>query len=137
VNSLPRQSNQNRMIPVALSPKLLGVKHAAYCTIVSPLSQHTIFAPTPIETPVDTLTLRQMRFLGSELSDAECRRESRQTLTGSTLIPEGTEEVEDYSEFLICGVEDSWVSSVRVYAKKRSVGEAGRWREKLGAGGVL
>ena len=40
-------------------------------------------------------------FLGPELSDAECRRESRQALTGST-----TQRYrgEDYSEFLICVV---------------------------------
>ena len=37
VNGLPCQSNQNRMIPCPLSPKLLEVKYAAYCTIVSPL----------------------------------------------------------------------------------------------------
>jgi hypothetical protein len=88
MNGLPRPSNQNRMIPIALSPKLLGVKYAAYCTIVSPLplasSQHTIFAPTPIGTPVHTTRLAACGFLGPELSDAECRRESRQALTGST-----------------------------------------------------
>jgi hypothetical protein len=62
LNGLPRPSNQNRMIPIALSPKLLEVKYAAYCTIVSPLPlaslQHTIFAPTPIGTPIGTSTLR-------------------------------------------------------------------------------
>ncbi|KAH3907335.1 hypothetical protein HBI56_184920 [Parastagonospora nodorum] len=44
------------MIPIALSPKLLEVKYAAYCTTVSPRPlaslRHTIFAPTPIGTPV-------------------------------------------------------------------------------------
>jgi hypothetical protein len=66
MNGLPRPSNQNRMIPIALSPKLLEVKYAAYCTIVSPLPhaslQHTIFAPTPIGAPVHTLALQRAAF---------------------------------------------------------------------------
>lgn len=41
-------------------------------------------------------------FLGPELSDAKRRRESRQTLTGSTALRH--DNVEDYSEFLICSV---------------------------------
>jgi len=93
MNGLPRQSNQNRMIPYPLSPKLLEVKYAAYCTTVSPIpskgSRHTIFAPTPIGTPVHTShspERLQDDFLGPEFSDAECRRESRQALTGSTAI---------------------------------------------------
>ena len=125
------------MILIALSPKLLEVKHAAYCTIVSPLSRHTIFAPTPIGTPVHTSTLRRRRFLGPELSDAECRRESRQALTGSTLIPKGTEG-EDYSEFLICGVRQ--LGEQRLCVCK----ETQRWQGRplgrkrwWGAGGVL
>lgn len=90
VNGLPRQSNQNRMIPCPLSPPkgLLEAKYAAYCTTVSPLSQkkgerHTIFAPTPIGTPVQRRP-KTHAFPGPELSDAECRRESRQALTSST-----------------------------------------------------
>lgn len=39
--------------------------------------------------------------MGPEFSDAECRRESRQALTGST-VHDGPDEGEDYSEFLIC-----------------------------------
>ena len=56
VNGLPRQSNQNRMIPCPLSPK--GYSRSSTLRIVlqchlSPKgSKHTIFAPTPIGTPV-------------------------------------------------------------------------------------
>ena len=61
-----------------------------------------------------------MRFLGPELSDAECRRESRQALTGSTTL---RCEGEDYSEFLLCKMTTVKAS---VESKVRSVGKEDR-----------
>jgi hypothetical protein len=74
------------MIPIALSPKLLGVKHAAYCTIVSPPSPKGLGEAHNLRTDShrNTNLHTEVRVLGPELSDAECRRESRQALTGST-----------------------------------------------------
>jgi hypothetical protein len=135
VNGLPRPSNQNRMIPIALSPKLLGVKYAAYCTMVSPLplasSQHTIFAPTPIGTPVHTLALRRAAFWvlsflmpSADVSHARPLR---------AVPPDGVEKVKITPNFSFAWC-DNCVSSVCLCAKKRSVGKAGRWRKKVGSG---
>ena len=83
------------------------VRCVLYYSVTHPLvkgSEHTIFAPTPIELPVPhTLAEARARFLGPEFSDAECRRESRQALTSSTAT-RGLDDSEDYSEFLICRV---------------------------------
>jgi hypothetical protein len=103
VNGLPRPSNQNRMIPIALSPKLLEVRYAAYCTIVSPLPlaswRHTIFAPTPIGTPVGTLALQRAAFRALSFlmpsADVSHARPLR-------AVPPLGGKGEDYSEFLIC-----------------------------------
>jgi hypothetical protein len=128
------------MIPIALSPKLLGVKYAAYCTIVSPLPlaslRHTIFAPTPIETPVDTPTLRRadLRALSFLMPDADVSH-ARPLRAVPPLGVKG----EDYSEFLICVVRQ--LREQRLFVCKETQRWRGRpLREKMrGAGscGVL
>lgn len=130
MNGLPRPSNQNRMIPIALSPKLLGVKYAAYCTIVSPRplarTQHTIFAPTPIGTP-DALSLGAVVWALSFLMPSADVNHARPL---RAVPPEGVEG-EDYSEFLICVVGQ--LGEQRLFVCK----ETQRWkgrplkREKL------
>jgi hypothetical protein len=105
---------------------LLWVKHAAYCTIVSLVSEHTIFAPTPIGTPAG-----HEWPLGPEFSDAGYRRESRQALTGSSV--EDTRG-EDYSEFLICRVRQL---HLEVVVHFRHVAGAGRSPVDEGLAGLL
>jgi hypothetical protein len=111
------------MIPIALSPKLLGVKYAAYCTIVSPLPlaslQHTIFAPTPIGTPVGTPALQRaaLRALSFLMPDADVSH----ARPLRAVLPLGVKG-EDYSEFLICVVGQ--LCEQRLFVCK----ETQRWR---------
>ncbi len=78
------------MILVTLSPKLLEIKYAAYCTIVSPIpirfKAHNLRTDSHRDTDLHAEPSREKakRQPGSEFSDAECRRESRQALTSST-----------------------------------------------------
>lgn len=89
------------MISLLFRQRLLKFGYAAYCTTVSRRSAHNLRT----DSHRDTKTLRQAQRLDPELSDAECRRESRQALTGSrTSIRkrDAGRRSEDYSEFLIC-----------------------------------
>lgn len=102
MNGLPRQSNQNRMIPFLFRKKLLEVKHAAYCTTVSLRRAHNLRTDSHRDTISAATHCCAQASWSPELSDAEYRRESRQALTGSSANK--CTKGEDYSEFLICRV---------------------------------
>lgn len=82
MNGLPRQSNQNRMIPF-LFRRSYSKSSTLRIVLQCHSEEHTIFAPTPIGTPCPLHSFLRS-FLSPELSDAEYRRESRQALTGSS-----------------------------------------------------
>lgn len=117
------------MIPSLFRQRLLKSRYAAYCTTVSRRSAHNLRT----DSHRDTKTLRQAQYLGSELSDAECRRESRQTLTGSrasTRERNAGRRSEDYSEFLICKRRQRETSSVSVCEQRNAALERQTVEEK-------
>ena len=83
-NGPPRQSNQNRMITSLFHQRLLESGYAAYCTTVSRRSAHNLRTDSHRETKNMTPEQVKSDAKDPEFSDAECRRESRQALTGSS-----------------------------------------------------
>ena len=78
--------------------------------------------------------------MGPEFSDAECRRESRQALTGSraSTRERGTgRRSEDYSEFLICERRQRETSSASVCEQRNAALERQAVEGKSDEGGEL